>query len=763
MTITDKPAQDYQVIGTRPIRPDGLEKVTGQAIYGADVRLPGMVHGTMLRSPHAHARIVSIDTSKASAMPGVLAVITGSDMPVAESTTVDMGEEETNINYASEKLMARGKVIYQGHPVAAVAAWDSNTAQEAVKLIEVEYEVLKPVINVDEALAPDAPIVHDDLVGDDLGEKVRSTNLAKHFRHEFGDVEAGFKASSIVIEREFNLATVHQGYIEPQNATAVWQMDGRITVWTSTQGAFGARRATAGVLNVPESKIKVVPCEIGGGFGGKLGIYLEPIAALLSKKCGRPVQLVMDRKSVFDATGPTPGAKVRIKLGADDSGKLLAGTADLWYEAGAYPGSAVGAGAMCVFAPYRIENSRIDGYDIVVNKPKSAAYRAPGATQACYAMESVVDEVCEALRMDPLEFRLLNATREGDRRADGPEFQRIGNIEVQQAAKESPHWSSELERDGPDGRKRGRGVATGFWFNGGMRSSVNMCVNNDGTVSLIEGSVDIGGTRASISMQAAEALGLPAQDVRPTVVDTESVGYNDVTGGSRTTNASGHAAYNAAQEVIAKMTGRAALVWDLKPEDVEFAEGVFSAKADPELKMTFKEVAAKLNETGGPLNATGSIQARGGAGSFGTHIVDVEVDPDTGKVDIVRYTAVQDAGKAVHPAYVEGQMQGGAAQGIGWALNEEYFMNEQGGMDNSTFLDYRMPTSLDVPMIETIIVEVPNPNHPFGVRGVGETSIIPPVPAISNAIYDAVGVRLRQTPMKPHRVLDALRDKQDSA
>ena len=760
MAIVTKETTEYQVIGTRPIRPDGIEKVTGQAVYGADVRVPGMVHGVVLRSPHAHARIKQIDASKAEALPGVLAVITGADMPDIDSGAGDAGEDG-NIQFTIEKTMARDKVFFKGHPVAAVAALDLNTAGEAAKLIKVDYEVLQPVLNVDQATAPGAPILHEDLVGDHLGEKVNKTNIARQFRFEFGDLEAGFKASTIIVEHEYELATVHQGYIEPHASTALWQADGRVTIWTTSQGAFGIRRNVSSVLMMAESKIKVVPTEIGGGFGGKLRMYLEPLAAVLSKKCGRPVQVVMDRRAVFDSTGPTPGAKVRVKLGVDATGHIQAAVAELRYEAGAYPGSAVGAGANCIFAAYRIPNLLIDGYDIVVNKPHSAAYRAPGATQATHAMECVLDEVCERLKVDPLEFRILNATHEGDRQATGPIFMLIGNEEVQTAAKESPHYKTPLVREGTNGKRRGRGYATGFWNGGGMRSSVNLSVNTDGSVALVEGSVDIGGSRASIAMQAAEALGIPTEDVRPTITDTDTVGYNDNSAGSRTTYATGYAAYNAAQEAIQKMCERAARAWDIKPEDVEYKDRLFRSKQNPEQTMTFKQVAAKFNQTGGPLSATGTVNMRGGTGSFGSSLVDVEVDPETGKVNILRYTIVQDAGKAIHPSYVEGQMQGGAVQGIGWALNEEYYMSEQGIMENATLLDYRMPTSLDVPMIEAIIVEVPNPNHPYGVRGVGETSIVHPTAAIANAIYDAVGVRLHQVPMKPGRILEALEQKQN--
>jgi CO/xanthine dehydrogenase Mo-binding subunit len=371
-------------------------------------------------------------------------------------------------------------------------------------------------------------------------------------------------------------------------------------------------------------------------------------------------------------------------------------------------------------------------------------------------MECVIDEISEKLGVDPLDFRILNATHEGDRQATGPIFMRIGNVEVQTAAKESPHYATPLIREPQKNKRRGRGVATGYWNGGGNRSSVNLSIHTDGTATLVEGSVDIGGSRASIAMQAAEALGIPSEDVRPGIADTDSIGYNDMTGGSRTTYATGYAAYNEAQEAIQKMCERAARVWDIKPEEVEYTDRLFRSKLDSEQTMTFKQVANRFNQTGGPVSATGTVHLRGGTGSFGTSVVDVEVDLDTGKVDIVRYTIVQDAGKAIHPSYVEGQMQGGAVQGIGWALNEEYYMSDKGVMENATFLDYRMPTSLDVPMIETVIVEVPNPNHPYGVRGVGETSIVHPTAAIANAIFDAVGLRLTQVPMKPSRVLGAL-------
>ncbi|MEX2598345.1 MAG: xanthine dehydrogenase family protein molybdopterin-binding subunit, partial [Dehalococcoidia bacterium] len=729
----------------------------GRAQYGADLRLPGMLYGAVLRSPHAHARIIKLDTSKAEKARGVLAVMTGADMPVAQDRVLDLGEEVTNVKYASGKIIAHDKALFKGHAIAAVAAVDLNTALEALNLIDVEYEVLKPAVTIEEAMAPNAPIIHPDLIGDHLGEKAPNTNVAKILRHQFGDLDEGFAQASTVVEREYEISRAHQGYIEAQNATAIWHADDRISIWTSTQGAHSARESIARVLMHPESSIRVTPMEIGGGFGGKIGIYLEPLAAILSRKSGRPVKMVMERKSVFEATGPAPGGKVRIKLGVDTKGVITAATADIWYGAGAYPGASIGPASSCVFAPYRIPNLRVDGYDVVINLSKTAAYRAPGAPQVAYAMESTVDEVCREIGMDPLEFRLLNGVKEGDRRADGPTYPRIGYLESVQAIKDSEHYKSQLERIGPDGKIRGRGVASGFWHGAGNSSTVTLNVNEDGVVSLVEGSTDIGGSRASIAMQAAEALGLPIKDVRPNVVDTDSIGYNDVTGGSRTTMATGEAAIQAALKVVEAMKKRVAMVWETEAANVEFADGVFSHKESPDKTLTFQQAAGRLEQTGGPVSETASVRKRGGGGgSFATHVVDVAVDPETGKVDILRYTAAQDAGKAVHPSYVEGQFQGGVVQGIGWALNEEYYLTPEGVMQNSSFLDYRMPTALDVPNIDTIIVEVPNAQQTYGVRGVGETPICPPAPAIANALRDALGIRLTQLPMKPGRVLDAL-------
>ena len=747
-------SQDFRVIGTRPTRHDGTDKVTGRAIYGADIQLPDMLFGKVLRSPHAHARIRSVDTSAAEQLPGVKAVVTAADLPETDDQIVDLGEGAINLRYQSNNVLARDKVLYHGHAVAAVAATNTHIAEEALALIEVDYELLPPVLDVRAAMKEDAPILLEELRTDEMGRKLEgATNVASHMRHERGDVQQGLREAAVVVEREFTTAMVHQGYIEPQNATAFYSQDGQLTIWCSTQGAFGVRGQVSDVLQIPVAQVRVVPLEIGGGFGGKNSVYLEPVAALLSKKSGhRPVKMTMSRAAVIAATGPTSGSYIRVKMGADADGRITAAQAYLAYEAGAFPGSPVGSGAGIMFGPYRLENVRIDGYDVVVNKPKTAAYRAPGGTNANFAAEVVVDELAEKLGLDPLEFRTLNGVKEGDRKPDGPIYPRIGFLETLEAAKEHPHLSTPL-----DGPNLGRGVASAYWGNWGGRSSATASVNADGTVNLATGSVDLSGTRTTTAMQLAETIGIPVTDVKPQVVDTDAVGFTEGSYGSRTTFATGWAAFELGKRLNDALIQRAARLWEVDPDDVSCIDGVFAADGK---QLTFKQLAGHLDETGGQLMVSATVFPGGHGAAFATHIVDVEVDPETGKVEIVRYTAIQDVGKAVHPDFVEGQIQGGVAQGIGWALNEEYVYDDEGHLLNASFLDYRMPTSLDLPMIDPIIVEVPNPGHPYGVRGVGEVPIVPPPAAIANAIYDAVGVRMNVLPMSPTHVLEALWAKQ---
>lgn len=745
--------QQFKVIGTRPIRHDGADKVTGRAKYANDTNFSGMLYGKILRSPHAHARIKSIDTSAAETLPGVMAVVTSKDLAQVEDRIEEMGEDSVNLRYLANNILAGDKVLYHGHPVAAVAATSQHIAEEALKLIKVDYELLQPVLDPVEAMQPGAPILLDDLRTDELGKAgTEQTNIAAHFRHQRGNLEEGFAQADVIVEREFKTEMVHQGYIEPHSSTVIYNQDGKIEVYTSTQGPWQIRNQVSELLNVPVSMVRVTGLEIGGGFGGKFTAYTDVPAALLSKKAGyRPVKIAMSRTEVLQATGPTSGSYIKVKMGATKDGKLTAAQAELIYEAGAYPGSPVGAGGGVILAPYRLDNVQIDGYDVVVNRPKTAAYRAPGGTNAAFASESVVDELAEKLGMDPLEFRRINAVVEGDRRADGPTFAKIGYVETLEAALNSAHYKAPLT-----GKNQGRGIAAGFWFNGGGKSSVSASVNPDGRVNLNEGSTDIGGSRASMAIMLAETLGIAAEDVNPAVVDTNSVGYNDGTGGSRVTFATGWATYEVGQKIKERMREELANLWDVKADEITFENGTFTQNGH---SLSFKEAAKELANVDVPIVASASVQPRGVGSGFGVHIVDVEVDPETGKTQILRYTAVQDVGRAIHPAYAEGQIQGGAVQGIGWALNEEYFYDSQGHLLNASLLDYRMPTSLDLPMIDTIMVEVPNPGHPYGVRGVGEVPIVPPAGALANAIYHATGVRMTELPMSPPKVLNAILNK----
>jgi CO/xanthine dehydrogenase Mo-binding subunit len=741
-------------IGKRPLRPDGVDKVTGRAKFGADLFLPNMLVGRVLRSPHPHARIRSIDTSKAEALPGVKAVVTRDDFHELPSEFVPAGEMLVNYRDIVRNVMAREKALYEGHAVAAVAATSASAAKKALKLIEVDYEPLPHVIDVLEAMKPEAPLLHEDLFTAGVEPPPdKPSNVAKRVEFALGDVAAGFERAEVVVEREFNTRAVHQAYIEPHACVASVSEDGQAELWCTTQGHFVVRAHCAKLLDMEISKIRVTASEIGGGFGGKTVVYLEPLALALSRKANRPVKMVMSRDEVFRASGPASGANVWVKVGATKDGRITAGEAVLKYQAGAFQGSPVQPGCMCAFAPYDLENVKVVGYDVLSNRPKVAAYRAPGGPISEYAVECVVDELAKRLAMDPVDFRLKNAAREGTHAAYGPKFGPIGLVETLRKAKEHPHYGAPL------GENQGRGVASGFWFNIGGQTCASLNINEDGTAALIAGTPDIGGSRASLCMMAAEELGIDVEKVHPIIADTSSIGYTFLTGGSRATFSSGMAAIEATRDVVRQLRERAAKTWDIPPDAVVWEDGYAKpagGNAGDFEPLSLAEIAKTAGKTGGPIVGHAQINAQGAGPSFGTHVVDVEVDKETGRITILRYTVLQDAGKAIHPAYVEGQFQGGAVQGIGWALNEEYVYGDDGRLQNPGFLDYRIPVASDVPMIDTVIVEVPNPNHPYGVRGVGETPIVPPMAAIACAVENALGIRFTELPMSPPRVLKAI-------
>ena len=746
--------QAFKWVGTRPVRPDGVPKVTGAAKFGADYYLPGMLYGRVLRSPHAHARIRAIDTSRAEALPGVKAVITGADLPDHPFEFVGPERLAVNFWHVTRNVMAREKALYEGHAVAAVAAISASIANRALALIDVDYEVLPHVIDVEEAMAEDAPLLFEDMItrGVDPAPN-RPSNVAKRVGFEIGDLDAGFAEADEIIEKHFKTAPIHQAYIEPQACLANWEGGGKAEIWSSSQGHFAVRSLTARLTGMTIGDIKVNPAEIGGGFGGKTLVYLEPVALTLSKKSGHPVRMNMSREEVFKGTGPTSGASMTVKIGVKRDGAITAAEAILKYQAGAFPGSPVMNGCMCAFAPYDIPNQRTVGFDVVSNRPKAAAYRAPGAPISAYAVESTLDIVAKSIGMDPLEFRLKNAAAIGTRMVYGPKLAHGGYIETVQALLDHPGYKAPL------GPNQGRGAASGYWFNGAGDSGANVAVNADGTVTIATGSPDIGGSRASMAIMAAETLGIDYGLIQSNVVDTETVPYCHVTGGSRVTYATGLAVIGACRKVIDDMRARAALIWDVDVDAIVWEDGhakPASSNVGDFEPLSFKEIASKFSATGGPIGATGTVNAGGQAPGFSTQFCDVEVDPETGRVMILRFVAAQDAGRAIHPSYVEGQIQGGVVQGIGWALNEEYIYDGDGRMSNPGFLDYRVPVASDVPMIEPIIVEVPNPNHPYGVKGVGEVSICPPMAAIANAVADAIGRRMQELPMSPPKILEAL-------
>jgi CO/xanthine dehydrogenase Mo-binding subunit len=654
----------------------------------------------------------------------------------------------------TRNVMAREKALYEGHAIAAVAATTAAIAAEAIALIEVDYEVLPHVIDVDEAMHPDAPVLFEDMITRGVEPApTKPSNITKRLEFKVGDLDAGFAAADEIVEMSFKTAAVHQGYIEPHSCLARYGADGQCELWSASQGHFVVRAYTAKLLGMEIGNLVVHPAEIGGGFGGKTVVYVEPIAVALSRKTGHPVKIMMSREDVFKATGPTSGGSMTVKIGVKKDGTLVAADGVFKLQAGAFPGSPVMNAAMCAFAPYIIPNVRTVGFDVVSNRPKSAAYRAPGSPISAFGVESVLDILAQKIGMDPLRLRLKNAVKAGSPTPYGPKHSHDGYAETIQALLDHPEYNKPL------GKNQGRGVASGFWFNGGGESTASIHINEDGSVVLATGSMDVGGSRASMALMAAETLGVPYASVRSTVADTASIGYNHVTGGSRVTYATGLAVVEACNKIIEQLRLRASIMWDVDVKGVVWEDG-FAKPADKSVgefePLSLKAIAAKRAVTGGPIVTEAAVNAGGQAPGFSTQFCDVEVDPETGAVKILRFVAAQDVGRAIHPKYCEGQIHGGVVQGIGWALNEEYIYDKQGRLSNAGFLDYRIPVASDLPMIEAILVEVPNPNHPYGVKGVGEANIVPPMAAIANAIQRATGKRLTELPMSPPKVLAAI-------
>ncbi len=742
-------ARNFNSVGTRPLRPDGIDKVTGRARYGADFSMPGQLQGCILRSPHAHASIKSIDTSKAEKLKGVKAVVTRKDFITKDA--------DPALLTVLDNCMAGKTAFYDGHAVAAVAAIDAKTAKKALQLIKVEYKVLKHVTDVDEAIKPKAPLIDKKCFTSGVDPKPsKASNIAARSEFGHGDVDKGFEKADVIIERNYKTGQSHQGYIEPHACVASYSPDGTADMWVCTQGHFDFRAQCAGILGMDASKLRVTSSEIGGGFGGKTHLWIEPVTLALSRKANRPVKLVMTRDEVFRASGPTSATSIDVKMGVTKDGTITAAEAELRYTSGPYAGSWARLGAMTAFACYDLDHVKTVGLEVLVNRPKTTAYRAPSAPMAAFAVESMVDELAEHIGMSAVDLRIKNAAKEGTRASYGPVYGPIGIGPTLEAAKNHPHMKVKL------GKNQSRGMACGFWFNFGGQSCTDLNIGPDGSATITVGTIDVGGARASLALVVAEELGIPYERVKAVIADTGSLGHNDMTDGSRGTFASSLSAIDSCRMAIAELRNRAAQIWEIDADDVIWENGEAKAISKGAAGNSNREplslanLAQSAHKTGGPISGHSQIVADGAGVSFATHICDVEVDKETGQTSIVRYTVIQDAGKAVHPTYVEGQFQGGAAQGIGWALNEEYIYGDDGRLQNPGFLDYRIPVCSDLPMIDTQILEIPNPNHPYGVRGVGETSIVPPLAAIGNAISNAIGVRMTQVPMSPPRILAAL-------
>ena len=718
-----------------------------------------MLIGKVLRSPLAHARIKGIDTSKARALPGVRAVVTGKDLPdIAVGAPGPAGSVGAKDRYFSQELLARDKVLFHGHPVAAVAATSSDVAEEALDLIDVRYEELPLVLDQLEAMRPESALLHDDLyMKHASGRADTPGNVAEHLEFGRGDVDAGFREADTVVERTFRTQALHHGYVEPDSEAAQVDSDGRVIVWANTQSIYNERRELALLLNIPLSNIRVIPTEVGGAFGGKESVRVSGLCVALSRLAGQPVRITLTREEVLRATGSGNALAATVKVGARNDGTITAIQARLVYDAGAFPGAPLSSAVRRVYSHYRTPNLKIDAYDVVTNKPHIASYRAPGATSTSFALETVVDELGELLNIDPLEFRIRNVSRTGDPMPDGVTLSSVGIVDVLEQVKRHACWTTPLI-----GANRGRGIGIGLWTMPGGSTSCHINLGDDGSVTLVLGTVDLSATRTTLAMVAAEVLGLELEDVRVVTGDTDTAAYSDGSTGDKITYVTSRAVQRACLDLLERLTQRVADHLKVAAGDVTYERKRFWVTDAPEMEMSLAEIALKSVEGGGAVigygSATDSLGPVAIAPNAAVHVVDVEVDRDTGKVEVLRYTTFQDVGLSINPDQVEGQMQGGAAQGIGWALHEEYDFDEKGVLRNASLLDYRLPTSVDLPLIGTSISELPSSDHPFGVRAVGQVPIVPPAGAIGNAIYRATGVRLYELPMKPERVYRALAD-----
>ena len=738
---------DFKVLEKSYPRVDAWEKVTGHAAYAADVYLPGMLMCKLKASDRSHARIVRIDTTKACQLPGVRAVITGNDYP-----DIHFGSGALKDRY----IMARDEVFYVGEPIAAVATDDEVTAQEAVELIEVEYEDLPAVVDPLEALKSGTSAVHPDLPNfEGFGFALGGENVCTLLDADRGDVDQAFQEADYVIEDTFRSQGINQGFLEPMACVAEVGPNGRLTIWASTQGPYQVRAQLASVLGIPVSRIRVIPMELGGGFGAKLRLAFEAFPALLAMKTGRPVKLVNTREEVFTLNGPRWPVTNYIRSGVTRDGRIIAREAYSIFDVGAYLGAGPNSGVGHGLGAYNIPNFRLLSYGVYTNKLYVGSYRASGVADMTFAVESHTDNIARKLGMDPLEFRMKNAFREGDTAVNGSRIPRNGLLETLQAVKERLGLPKKL------GESRGVGIALCEWRSGSGPSTASISVSEDGTISLLTGSVDISGSDTSLAAIAAEALGVPMDKVIVARRDTDLAPFTGPSGGSRIVYSQGTAVQRAAEDARQKLFALAAERLGVPPDALACEDGRVYVQDNSPQGLTLGQLASmSVNSRSGPIIGTASLSSMPYTPVYSTQAAEVLVDRETGQVKVTRYVQAQDVGVAINPMAVEGQLDGGAVQGIGRALTEDMQADPRtGAVRNPSFATYLMPLAIDLPEIEDILVRVPSDDGPFGARAVAEPPGFGPPAAIANAIYDAVRIRIKELPLSAERVLAALQGK----
>lgn len=737
-------------IGTRVARVDGAEKVTGQARFGDDLPLYGLLHARLVPNVYAHARIVSVDASKARNLPGVVGVLTADDLSsILKSPPTSRARE----------VLAHGVTRFCGQPVAVVIAESEAAAADALALVEVEYDVLPAVLDADAALMPDAPAVWPDGVpgakppAETDDPALRSPNLGDYARYDRGDITAALNASDVVVKRSFKTAIVHQSYLEPHTTTAAVDPLGNLTVWSSSHGVFMPRQEIAKALGWPERRVRVTAPELGGGFGGK-GLLTQPLAAALSVKYNRPVRLVFTRMDEFQAANPAPRMQFDVTIGAQRDGTLTALDARIVVSPGLYGGGPLSNSALYAGAFYRYPALRIRGYTVVTNTLPAGAYRAPGGPQTMFAVESTMDDLARELGIDPIQLRLKNAAEEGDPMPNGRPWPNIGLRECLERLAEHPSW-----KDRAKNPNEGVGIAIGGLF-GGLQSAAATCkLEADGSLTVVVGSVDVSGTNTGLMLMASEALGVDADKIRIVNADTDSGPFSGNAGGSKITLTVGAAVVEAAEQAREQIIAIASDQLEVSTDDLELAGSQVQVKGTPGRSIGLDRIGALSMAQNGkypPVTGQGRSGITERAPGLAAHLARVRVDPDTHEPRVVEYVAVQDVGRAINPAGIEDQIHGGVVQGIGWALYEGIVLDDDGRVLTGSWLDYVVPSARQAPHIETILLEVPSRSGPFGVRGVGEPPVIPGAAAIGNAIRDAAGVRLTEIPMTAERLHRAI-------